>query len=555
MQSIFLVIILGATPAADTVVVCPSVFDAAISPWIAHRTAQGHRITVVRTSPDVSNIQRQIREIAQGGRLKYVVLVGDAPPITERADESPAPPLRTVPTAYVPAKINVLWGSEPEIATDNPYADLDDDGLPDLALGRLAVDTPAELEAVVDKILNYERNGNFGPWRRRINLVAGVGGFGSMADKALEIGAKSLIKSRVPAPYETTMMYGSWRSPYCPDPREFHRHAVDRLNEGCLFWVYIGHGHVQQLDRVHVPDGTHHILDIRDIRKLQCRQGLPIAFFMACYTGAFDARVDCLAEEMLCSPGAPVAVIAGSRVGMPYGMSVLATELLDAHFNQRAETLGDVLLLAKRNMVGEPTNDDVRPALDLLAKLISPVKTDLRAERLEHVQLFNLLGDPLLRLPRPQSLRVDSAPTVTAGTRLSVTCVSELAGQATVELVVRRDHLRFKPPSRSTFSSNGTTLAEYSDVYRRANDGRYGAASLSVRPGRFETGRDVPSEARGECQVRVYVEGQEGAAVGSTEVEVVARDANLAGTSRDIANRTETGVDISADNSAESLRR
>ncbi len=55
--------------------------------------------------------------------------------------------------------------------------------------------------------------------------------------------------------------------------------------------------------------------------------------------------------------------------------------------------------------------------------------------------------------------------------------------------------------------------------------------------------------------MRVYVEGQESAAVGSTEVEIVARDANPAGTTRDIANRTDTSVDISADINADSLRR
>ena len=43
---------------------------------------------------------------------------------------------------------------------------------------------------------------------------------------------------------------------------------------------------------------------------------------------------------MLATPGAPVAVICGSRVTMPYAMAVLGTELLGQVFENRSETLG-----------------------------------------------------------------------------------------------------------------------------------------------------------------------------------------------------------------------
>ena len=43
--------------------------------------------------------------------------------------------------------------------------------------------------------------------------------------------------------------------------------AVERLNEGCLFWVYLGHGQRQNVDYVHVPQGYYPILD-RACRRL-----------------------------------------------------------------------------------------------------------------------------------------------------------------------------------------------------------------------------------------------------------------------------------------------
>ena len=149
---------------------------------------------------------------------------------------------RCVPTHHARAVVNVKFGSEPEIASDNWYADLDDDRLPDVAIGRLTPDSPADFAEMVQKILAYERSADFGPWRRQIQFIAGLGGFGPLADAVLESSAKSLIGSGVPAPYTTTMTYGSWQSPYCPDPREFRQVTIDRLNEGSLFWVYIGHG-------------------------------------------------------------------------------------------------------------------------------------------------------------------------------------------------------------------------------------------------------------------------------------------------------------------------
>ena len=84
-----------------------------------------------------------------------------------------------VPRGTVRAVVNVRFGSEPIICTDNVFADLNDDLVPELTVGRLSVDTALELRQVIQKILDYEKNPPVGPWRQRINLVAGVGGFGS----------------------------------------------------------------------------------------------------------------------------------------------------------------------------------------------------------------------------------------------------------------------------------------------------------------------------------------------------------------------------------------
>ena len=245
-----------------------------------------------------------------------------------------------MPTHYSEAVVNVDFGSEKEIASDNWFADLDGDRVPDVAIGRLTADSPAELAAMVGKILDYEQSSDFGAWRRQIHLVAGLGGFGPLADSVLEASVKSLIGHGVPSEYCTTMTYGSWQSPYCPDPRMFRRVAIDRLDEGSLFWVYIGHGWQRGLDQVRVPGGAYPILTNADAERLTFRRAAPIACFLACYSGAYDQPHDCLAETLLRNPRGPVAVLSSSRVAMPYGMSVLGLELMRCSVRRSGRNAG-----------------------------------------------------------------------------------------------------------------------------------------------------------------------------------------------------------------------
>ena len=97
-----------AQQAADTLVVCPPEFQQALQPWVEYRMQQGHNLKI--TSPQTSEKLRATihRMAGQNTQLKTVVLVGDA-----SGDN-------IVPTNYVKANVNVLYGGQPDIATDNP---------------------------------------------------------------------------------------------------------------------------------------------------------------------------------------------------------------------------------------------------------------------------------------------------------------------------------------------------------------------------------------------------------------------------------------------------
>jgi hypothetical protein len=230
---------------------------------------------------------------------------------------------------------------------------------------------------------------------------------------------------------------------------------------------------------------------------------------------------------MLRTPGGPVAVLAGSRVTMPYGMAVMGTELMDEVFQKRRPTIGDAVLHAKRRLAPDtvpPAGDEAaltrREFLDTVAKAISPRADLLAEERQEHLQLFNLLGDPLLRLRVPAEVQLTAAEEIVAGQNLLIEGVAPMAGRMIVELICRRDRLTFDPPPRTQLPASADALAQLDAVYAKANDHRWTALHFDAQPGPFSSTLNIPVEARGQSHVRVFLEGADSFALGSRDVYI-----------------------------------
>ena len=505
-----------AVDAPDVLVICPQRFQPAMAKWIQYRTKQGHSIEVLSPAPTSAGVKKQIRKVATRKTLKHVFLVGDSGDCFAQDGD-------LVPTDYVAAKVNVLFGSEPEIATDHTYVDFDDDGIQDLSIGRLPVDSIAEIERFTERVIRYEADQSGSQqWRRRINVVAGVGGFGRVIDGLIEQTTKQIITDLIPAGYETKMTYGSWTSPYCPDPRRFSDSTIERFNEGCLFWVYIGHGDRHRLDKVFMPDQSHDILNSQSVGKLSCREGNPIAVFLACYTGANDDPSDCLAETMLRQEKGPIAAICGTRVTMPYAMSLLSLEMVHEFFQGEAQTLGQLMMVAKRRMVkGSDNNQEYRDLIEGLGKTFNPSPGLLEQERLEHVQLIHLVGDPLLRLKRPETIQLNSPEQATQGERFEIDGVVDSPGNLTIELAYERDRLRYRPPRRKDYDSGEVSFAKYQETYEEAQKLVWTTHTVKLeKAGAFKTEIVVPPNVSGRCVVRAVLNSDSKFAIGSSLIKV-----------------------------------
>ena len=284
--------------AARAVVVCPHVFRAALEPLIAHRKAQGYTVDVIGNEGSADDIRRRIHARLGADGRRFVLLVGDVGPAKDVC----------VPTHHDRAEVNVLWGSPPHIATDNRFADLDGDRVPDAAVGRLTPGHARRVERDRQKKLSTtkarpisDRGGG------RLNFVAGVGGFGMLADTVIESVARNILTHGIPAEYQVSMTQAAWRSPYCPDPRLFHTMAVERFNEGAAFWVYIGHGHCHHLDPASAcPNIPTQSWKIATFANCNPPTGSPSRFLCRAMPALFDVGTqaadgrgtpDCLAEE------------------------------------------------------------------------------------------------------------------------------------------------------------------------------------------------------------------------------------------------------------------
>lgn len=516
LTAVLLSTIVAAAPPAvadaqfDTIAVCAPQLMPAAQQWMDYRTKQGHQIKLVSGGIPARAIQQTIRKLASESQLRFVVLIGDAPATTVNTKTQ-------VDTFRIESNVIKRWGAEPSFASDHFYSDVDDDGKPDVAVGRITADSAAELSSMIEKIIRYEQTLNVGMWRRRINFIAGVGGFGMVADKLVETAAKKLITSGIPAAYKTTMTQASWRSAYSPDPRHFQAQTIQRMNEGCLAWIYLGHGRKRELDYYRVPDGGVPIFSTGEIPRIAVRESSPIAVFLSCYAGAFESDPDCLAEKLLAQPRGPVAVIAGANVTMPYAMSILGDAMLHELFTERRQTIGEVLMFAKQTLA-EPMDKASKSMIDQLAVMISPDAALLDDERAEHVRLFHLIGDPLLRIHHPKRVSVRIDEYGTSGGEVEVTGTSEVDGACLVELVCRRDRLTFKPPRRPQFEFSNDWLKQLDTTYAKANNTVWSFTRGQIREGKFSAVLPIPKDATGPSHVRVFVEGKREFAMGSSDI-------------------------------------
>jgi hypothetical protein len=335
---------------ADYLIIAPDVFykHPKVTDLASWRTKyNGFDVAIVNTS----DIYRQFGGGDDGIRnfIKYAYEFWTAP---NSSDGHLAYVLFVGDVEYIPTHLsnNNIFFEDTNIATDNWYACLSgDDYIPDVMLGRLSVKNTYELDVVMDKIIQYEKNPYRGEWVKRVLLITGT--IESQIDD-LEYTKNEIL---LPAGYIVTEL-----SKLAGDDFE---DVIYEINRGHIIVDYVGHG---------FRDGWE-IFRQSCIPDLNNKRMLPVIFNMACSTTAFDDEKDCFAESMLKAPnGGCVAFFGSSRLT---STSEIAFSLSRGMVQNHLFVLGEIVMNVK-----------------LLSTLSE-----------QNLELYNLLGDPALSLYAPRS--------------------------------------------------------------------------------------------------------------------------------------------------------
>ena len=225
-------------PPVDYVIVTTDPLAAAAQRIADYRGETGHVVAVLRVgeiigaATDPATASEAIRERVRGyhdlrdpERAMFLLLVGDA-------DDSGTVDATTIPTSTYELVLESVPAAQ-VITTDHRYADLDDDDLPELAVGRLPADSEAAVDAYLAKVKAAEAEAIVGPWNRRINMFAGSYGQGPLVDSLIEKLVNAVL-DEISYDFDITMTYASQDSPYVYVPEDFSDQVYARINEGSL---------------------------------------------------------------------------------------------------------------------------------------------------------------------------------------------------------------------------------------------------------------------------------------------------------------------------------
>ncbi len=408
----------------------------------------------------------------------------------------------------------------PSITTDNPYADLDDDGIPDMAMGRIPVQTEAEAELMVDKIMTHESVYEPGPWNKRINIVASEAGFGAVIDQAIEDIALQIIDPLDNA-YDITMTYGSQSSEFVYPPEKLSDQVYERMNEGSLLMAYLGHGYESGFLPMTWSGDSYPIFDTDQLDNLQVRHRVPFLAFIACSNAAFDGAEDTVSERILKQPDAPAVIFASTEVSHPYANTVLVREvalnLLESE--PRHETVGELFLRAKQTTISNL--DAMRLTIDVLA--VAFVGDDDPALLLEEaLHMYVLLGDPAMRLLQPPHRAAVQTDKTVYGSGETVSVSVDTTGIPRGEALVTLESTRgemLKPILPVPADDDPTRDDVIEQNYQNANDKVIDSQELEFTGGSvsadFLLGRDLP--ALSTYYIKVLALGTSRDAIGVAE--------------------------------------
>lgn len=248
-----------------------------------------------------------------------------------------------------------------ETAADNRYvAFIGEDIFPDMMLGRLAVNTIAEAQGFVDKIIAYEASPEEGEWSRQVLAVSdkyGTWPFPFTSDE--------LLRCCLPSSYEAVRVYLEATHLGLISAREA---VIAGINDGKILVNYIGHAAASQWSDAKVIGGeiVYGLLSVNDISRLNNFNKYPVFLSMTCWDGYYvypnptGSIYEAMAEVFTkaANKGA-VAAWSATGMGVARGHEYLNQGFFNAVFRDRMVNLGQATSYGKLYLWTSTANLDL----------------------------------------------------------------------------------------------------------------------------------------------------------------------------------------------------
>jgi len=325
-------------------------------------------------------------------RPAFLLLVGDEQPGEEKQPW------------YVPSPRRELYRwratQEKEFAADALLGDLDGDLVPDVPVGRIPIRTTEQLELVVNKILAFEdKQPTLDDLR--LPIWAGSSGYDPLLDSMATELLLNTVQTNASPWLRPWIISADPMHPLCGWPPDQGAMFTEQLKRGGMMAVLIGHG----------SDSFFYAMsfDGKDIRytaahaknALAAGTPAPPMVIIACSTGHFVGRENCLGESLLLMPGGPVAVIAAATESHPLTNCFSALCLIQKH-PEKDKRLGSIWLAAQQKAMKTRDIAIEQMLCDVEGKLEENI--NIAKLRRDQILMYALLGDPATRLHLPEQL-------------------------------------------------------------------------------------------------------------------------------------------------------
>jgi len=497
----------------DYLILIPEEFRTEIRPLAEHRAGKGLKVGIVTLESIQEKWKSPLEFIRFAGETwtapppRFLLLVGDADRI----------PALVRPSHYQTKK----FSNDAELGTDHLYGVRSSGLKAEMAVGRFPADSKEEVSIMVSKTLRYEKELKPGVWQKKINFITGEAGFSPFIDKFIEAQFSKIVSESIPPPYDIELAYSKTSSLYCPYPPDFNENAIRLLNEGSLFYVYVGHGFRKGFDTISWNEKDYPIFNLTHIPKVNIQSGSPIMFVIACSTAFFDAKSgDCVGEELFKQAHGPVAFLGGTRITQPYANALIGKAIISELFEKNPSTLGEAFFSAKNSLL-EKNKSPLRKTADQLAGLVQGTR-NLAPMRKDGILHYTLLGDPALEIRKPkETVTLSCPPETKPGDKLNVTGTAPFSeGTITIQLdCLRDDFVETLPEIDEEAPNFQETISER---YRAANTKKITSITMEFQNGKFAIALPIPSslEAR-SYYLKATVTSPEGTGVAWAPVECV----------------------------------